>query len=95
MSNPTIFIITYHHRHGTDVSAAKSENGAREIAAALAYDRCQEDVWSEEDVARFKAIIDTPFHLVDNVGAIALFEECEGKLYDGETIEITQTVLGD
>lgn len=90
MSNPTIFIITYHHRHGADSSAAKSEDGARSIAASWAHDRCGENVWSPEDVARFKAIIDT-----DEAGALDLFEEFEGKIFDGEVITITQATLMD
>lgn len=92
MSEPVqfVFTITYHHRHGTDVSVFRSEAGAQRIAAQLAFDRFQEDMWSDEDRARFKALDDG-----DDVGALDLFQEIEDNLHDGETIEIKQTALGD
>jgi hypothetical protein len=84
-----VYILTYEHKHGSDVSAYRTRQGAIRAAYGLAYSRVEEDRWEDGDArAKFDAIDDFE-------EALAYFHEVELEWNYSEGLEITESQLGD
>jgi len=84
-----VFIVTYTHKHGGDVGAYRTREGAINAAHQLAFERVtQEDKWDAEDVERFQ-------NTEDAEEAIDIFNTVEQDWSYGENLEITEAPLGD
>lgn len=83
-----VFILLYTHKHGEDVSAYRTLEGATSAAFDLACQRADEGRWHDEEKARFDAA-ETPEE------ALSVFHEIELNYNYSECLEITESVLGD
>lgn len=83
-----VFILLYTHKHGEDVSAYRTREGALNAAFDLAWQRVDEDKWDEEDKARFNAT-ETPEEAID------VFNQVEREWEYSEHLEITESILGE
>lgn len=82
---PPVYICTYHHKHGTDVAAYRTEEAAIRGANSLALERV-EDSWDDEDREKFLSIVDPK-------ESLAFFHKVEMDVAYGETLEITESPI--
>jgi len=76
-----VIVITYTHKHGSDVFACKSFEKAYEVALGLVEERAQES-WDKEDQEKLAKLHEAGEKL-------ELFEEVEKEISYGEVIEFT------
>jgi len=83
-----VYILTYTHKHGGDVSAYRTREGAFNAAYGLACARVEE--WDQEGACRlhFES-------LEDPEAQVDYFHEIEREMSYGEFLEITESQLGD
>jgi hypothetical protein len=84
-----VYILTYEHKHGSDVSAYRTRQGAVSAAYGLAAGRVEEDRWEDDGArAKFEAFEDLE-------AALGYFHEVELEWNYSENLEITESRLGD
>jgi len=88
MSNPIkIYVVTYTHKHGVDVSSFRTEGGALRAACNLAQERAEE--WDDE-----KALAEYEQES-DEQEKLKIFHDVECETSYGEVIEIVAVPLQD
>jgi hypothetical protein len=84
-----VCVLTYTHKHGVDVSAYRTREGAVAAAYGLACARVEEDRWEDNEArAKFEAFEDFE-------AALGYFHEVELEWNYSENLEITESRLGD
>lgn len=87
-----VYILTYEHKHGSDVGAYRTREGAVAAAYGLAAARVEEDRWeacdTSSDRAKFEAFDDLE-------AAVDFFNTAELEWNYSESLEITESKLGD
>jgi hypothetical protein len=82
-----VYILTYEHKHGSDVSAHRTRDGAVANAYGIACARVEEDRWEDGDArAKFEAFDDLE-------EALGYFHEVELEWNYSESLEITESKL--
>ena len=83
MSNQTVFVISYEHKHGLDLNVCATSARAWEVAHRFASERVEESWDDTPEIANFKLI-------TGHEEAVGYFNDIEMETCYSENIEVLE-----